>query len=158
MTIIPLEIAKALNGTHATDAEISFLRNRFANELLPEWLVGVLQGFKLGGASISLAEDYDLSGLGAELKWFTPEQMISESFEDEPGLTVVPIGLLPVAACAIGSGDPYFLDLRNSNNVDPPLVRVLHDFVGMEKSKFLIEGIEVVTHRLSEFFAKATVN
>ena len=66
MTIVPLKIANSLKGARASDAEISGLKERFANGLLPEWLIAVLQSYKLSGASLSLSEDKDLSGLGAE--------------------------------------------------------------------------------------------
>lgn len=157
MTIISKITAIALKGTCATDADIFMLKALFPTELVPEWLVVLLREFKLGGASISLEENDDNSGMGAELKWLTPPQMVSEALECEPGRSVLKIKLLPVAACATGSGDPYFLDLR-AMTIDPPLVRVLHDFVSEEGECFPLQGVEVVSYRLSDFFSKATVN
>ncbi|WP_156401369.1 hypothetical protein [Duganella sp. Root1480D1] len=157
MTVIAEETAIALKGVCSTDVDLSTLRSRFPQGLAPDWLIVAMGEFRLAGASLSLTENDDESGIGAELKWLTPIQMVSEAFESEPGLSVMAMGLLPIAACAIGSGDPYFLDLRTITD-DPPLVRVLHDFVGVEGKSFPPEGIEVVSQHLSDFFAKATVN
>lgn len=154
--MIPARIADALTGRCASEAEIALLKERFPPAMVPEWFVTLLREFRLARASLSLAESDDMAGLGAELYWFAPEGMISEAFDYYPGISVLGVGFLPIAGCAMGSGDPYFLDLRVST-VDPPVVRLLHDFAPLDGRAFPEEGIELVSRSLSEFFAKARV-
>jgi hypothetical protein len=49
-------------------------------------------------------------------------------------------------------GDPYFLDLRDPNEFDPPLVRVLHDFGGSDETVLISQGVELVVRRFSDLF------
>jgi hypothetical protein len=146
------EIANDLRGASAADSDIRLLRSRLPNSLVPNWLVNLLEGYKLAGVCFSLSSDSDNSGLGAEVIWLTPEQIVSETTDSEPGRSVVASQFLPIGACAIGSGDPYFLDLREASN-DPPVVRVPHDYAG--GSSYPLERVEVVSPRLSDFFRNA---
>lgn len=155
--MIPAETAAALKGTYASDDDLSVLRSKFPLGAVPEWFMALLKEFRLGRASLLLSESDDMAGLGADLYWFRPEDIISEAFDYQPGISVLGTGFLPIAGCAMGSGDPYFLDLRVSM-IDPPLVRILHDFVPFDGRPFPPEGIELVSRSLSAFFAKATVD
>lgn len=142
-------ISPNLRGTRATDDDIHFLKSRLPTGLTPDWLMALLRGYALAGVGFSLNEDHDESGIGAEVIWLTPEQIVSESVECEPGMSVLSYGFLAVGACAEGSGDPYFLDLRNSSD-DPPLVRIPHDYA--VSVPYPLDKIEVVTSSMSEFF------
>ena len=151
MTLDPClrSISPNLRGTRATDDDIHFLKSRLPTSLTPDWLMALLRGHALAGVGFSLNEDHDESGLGAELIWLTPAQIVSESIECQPGLSVLSHGFLPIGACAEGSGDPYFLDLRDSS-ADPALVRIPHDYAS--SGPYPYEKIEVVTSSISEFF------
>jgi hypothetical protein len=120
---------------------------------VPDWLVIKLRENGLAGVCFSLDADDDLSGLGADLLWLTPEQIVSEATQCEPGLSVVSLGYIPVGACAKGSGDPYFLDMRSGRR-DPPLVRIPHDFASIKP--YPLDRVEQVSKTLSEFFSKAS--
>jgi hypothetical protein len=147
-------IVDRLQGAKATDGDVRLLRSRLPNALSPDWLMDLLKGYKLAGVCFSLSGDHDRSGLGAELIWLTPEQIISEAFDAEPGRSVVSSKFLAIGSCALGSGDPYFLDLREASN-DPPLVRIPHDYAG--GTSYPIERVEVVVSRLSELFHSANL-
>jgi hypothetical protein len=147
-------IADRLHGANATDGDIQLLRSRLSNDLVPDWLVNLLKSYRLAGVCFSLSASDDQSGIGAEVIWLTVRQIISEAFESEPGKSVVSLKFLPIGACAIGSGDPYFLDVREASN-DPLLVRVPHDCAAA--SPYPLERVEVVASRLSVFFGNASV-
>jgi len=142
-------ISPNLRGTRATDGDIHFLKSRLPSSLTPDWLMAILRGRALAGVGFSLNEDRDESGIGAEIIWLTPAQIVSESVECQPGQSVLSYGFLPIGACAEGSGDPYFLDLRNSFD-DPALVRVPHDYAS--SGPYPREKIDIVTSSMSEFF------
>jgi hypothetical protein len=107
----------------------------------------------LAGICFSLDASHDVSGFGAELLWLTPAQIVSEATKCEPGLSVAPLGYIPIGGCAEGSGDPYFLDLRTGSQ-DPPLVRIPHDFAVTRP--YPVDRVELVTNTLSTFFSKAS--
>src|SRR5215213_1421491 len=107
-------ISPNLRGTRATNGDIHFLKSQLPASLTPDWLMALLREHPLAGVGFSLNTDHDESGVGAEVIWLTPEQTVSESVESEPGKSVLSYGFLAIGACAEGSGDPYFLGLRNS--------------------------------------------
>ena len=119
---------------------------------VPGWLLDLLRNYPLAGSEFSLREEADASELGAEMRWLTPDEMVSEAVETFPGIAAVPFGYLPVAMCLEGSGDPYFI--RVAGGEDPPLVRIPHEAV--DEDGGLRDGeVEVVCRRLSEFFKEA---
>ena len=145
-------IGKQLHGVPATSRDIQVLRHFFSETLMPDWFLALLMDFGLAGTYFSLDLDEDQSGVGADVLWLTPEQMISEARDSEPGLSIMSSGFIPVGACAQGSGDPYFLDLRDMS-ANPPFVRVPHDYAG--GSSYPLHKIEVVLSSLSEFFVRS---
>ena len=147
-------IGQNLRGKCATDDDIRLLKSRLPASLTPDWFIAALKGYALAGVSFSLNEDHDESAIGAELIWLTPAQIVSESVECQPGQSVLPLGFLPIGACAEGSGDPYFLDLR-SPSADPPLVRVPHDYATVRP--YPCEKVEAVTSSMSAFFQKSSI-
>jgi len=144
-------IESSLNGSKITKFEADSLAKNMPPELLPAWLIEALQNYPLFGVCFSLDESNDESGLGADLKWFSADQMIEEALSVYPGKVVLNLGYLPVAACLAGSGDPYFLKMKGSNLDDPALVRIPHDLVAKNDS-YPEEKIEVVCNSLSQFF------
>lgn len=150
-------IAANLYGTRTNQTEFERLAAVLSPELAPPWLAAMLETFPLAGVCFSLTEEEDESELGADLKWFSAEQIVEEATQAYPGRVVAPLGYLPIAACLAGSGDPYFLKLTGGASGDPPLVRVPHDLVKFDDS--YPEGqIELVCGSLGEFFRKASVD
>ena len=145
------KIESSLNGSKVTKSEADDLTKNLPPQLLPAWLLEALQNYPLSGVCFSLDEDDDESGLGADLKWFSVDQMIEEALSVYPGKVVLKLGYLPVAACLAGSGDPYFLKMKDSNLDDPVLVRIPHDLVA-ENDSYPESEIEVVCNSLSRFF------
>src|SRR5436309_1737426 len=96
------KIAKDLHGASASDDDILLLRSELPPRLRPDWLLSMLKDYKLAGVRLSLTKEHDRSGLGADLIWLSPRQIVSETRDSEPGISVVSFGFLPIGACAIG--------------------------------------------------------
>lgn len=146
------EMVQNLRGSLATDHDVRLLKASIPEVLLPNWFVDLLMKNRLAWVYFSLSENNDKSQLGAEVFWLTPRQMISEAAEYQPGISVLSLGYVCIGACALGSGDPYFLEMREVIN-DPPVVRIPHDFAG--KGPYPLNRVEQVTDSLSAFFSKA---
>lgn len=146
----------SLTGSRATEAEVKQLVDTLPSNILPIWLPPLLLRFRLAGVNFSLDEEEDVSGLGVDLMWFNVDQMIEEALSVYPGKSVLNLGYLPVAACLVGSGDPYFLKIPNGDE-DPPLVRIPHD-LALADEAFPESEIEIVCESLSQFFDKAVIN
>ena len=141
--------AGLLTGAVVTDAQITVLQGALSSHVLPDWYLLLLKTFPLCGTCFSLEDEEDLSEMGVEVMWFTPEQIVDEALNAYPGKKVVDLGYLPVGACLTGSGDPYFLRIKGGS-VNPSLVRIPHDAPPDEDYP---EGqIEIVTTSLSDFF------
>ncbi len=112
------------------------------------WLLDLMRHYPLIGTTFCLSQDHDLSGLGVDMSWMTPEDILCESLELYPGIAAIGVGYVPVGMCLRGSGDPYFL---KGNCDNPPLVRIPHD--GLQSDLSLSESvIEIVRPQLSDFF------
>lgn len=147
------QLADRLDGRVATDVEIELLQTSLPSRLVPEWLLEAIREHKLIGSYFCLDEQSDPSGLGVDMKWLTPEQMLSEAIEYEPGMSIWPLGFMPIGECEKGSGDPYFLDLREVDSTDPAVFRVYHDMA--RTGAYPSEGVAMVSPRLSKFLLEA---
>ena len=143
-----------LKGRTITPQEVSELTAGVGEKLLPAHLLDWLLSYPLVGTEFYLSEDEDESGLGAEMQWLTPAQMVSETVETYPGIVAGPLGYLPVGMCLTGSGDPYFL--KTGSGDDPPLVRIPHEAADAD-GNLDVDRIEQVTPRLSDFLRKAEI-
>ena len=112
------KIESSLNGSKATKSDTDELAKNLTPELLPAWLMEVLQNYSLSGVCFSLDEENDESGLGADLKWFDVKQIAEEALTAYPGNAVLDLGCLPIAACLAVSGGPYFLKVKGNNVSD----------------------------------------
>jgi hypothetical protein len=148
------DIADRLDGAKATENDVRMLRAKLPAALMPDWLADVLKRYNLAGASFELGEDQDLSKLGAYVLWMPAGEMLVEANECEPGMTVVRSGFLPFGGCSVGSGDPYFFDMRQGSH-DPPVVRIPHDYAGGKS--YPLDRVELVLPSLSKFFSIASV-
>jgi hypothetical protein len=81
----------------------------------------------LAGKSVELSDEDDLSGIGASIRLFNEAEAASEANDVYPGLVVKADGYVPIACCAEGSGDPYFIRIQD---LQPgPVYRIYHDSV-----------------------------
>jgi hypothetical protein len=81
----------------------------------------------LAGKAAEISDRDDLSGVGASIRMFNESDAASESNEFYPGLVVKADGYVPIAGCAEGSGDPYFIRIQDQQ--PGPVYRIYHDTV-----------------------------
>jgi hypothetical protein len=135
-----------LPGRRATAAELELLKARLS-PLMADWCIWLMGAYDVIGYDVVLEPSDDPSGLGVEFRWMTPEQIISEATESEPGIAAGRHGLAPIGLCLSGSGDPYFVNTLASDN--PPVVRIPHEAV--HDGELDLAAIEVVSPSLSAF-------
>ena len=145
-----------LYGSTVSDVDTARLTSAISGGTALQAYAHVLLSFRLCGMPFVLAEDDDLSGVGAELQWLTPDQIISEALEVYPGILVTKLGFIPVGMCLMGSGDYYYINAKSSDPFDPPLVRIPFDGV-TSKTTYAEEMIEPVSKSLTDFFKAAVM-
>lgn len=150
-------IASSLYGQKLSDTEEKMLRDKLPGKLVPPWLLEMLKEFPLAGVSFSMPKEEDESHMGVDLKWMIPSHVIDEALSTYPGLSVLSQGYLPIGSCLEGSGDPYFLDLREGSD-DPAIVRIPHDSVPSDSQPYPEDDIELVCSTMSEFFSIASID
>ena len=143
-----------MSGRLITEQEAQDLKAEIRPSLLSSWLLNLLLKCPLVETTFSLTAAQDNSGLGVEMKWLTPRQMISETIEAFPGIAAASLGCLPIGMCLEGSGDPYFLRTTDSDHL---LVRIPHHAVDGEQT-LREDLVEIVDASLSEFLDKARIS
>ena len=146
--------AADLRGRTIDAQEAADIAARLGSGLLPARFLEWLRSHPLVGTEFSLSEEEDESGLGVDMKWLTPAQMIDEMTETWPGIAAAPAGYLAIGSCLDGSGDYYYL--KAGTDDDPPLVRIPHEAVGPD-DKLIEDRIQIVSPRLSDFLRKAEI-
>jgi len=96
--------------------------------MIPEYWIKFLDDNYLRGVECEIPEDEDLSQLdGGCLEVFSEKSILDEANDYYPGLVVKNDGYIPVAGCSHGSGDPYFINIKDGPY--GPLYRIYHDEV-----------------------------
>ena len=97
--------------------------------MIDHW-IGFRDKYNLSGREISIPISKDLSGAGAEIEILDNAGMLNEQTALYPGIRVSRDGYVPVGGCALGSGDPYFININEGEG--GPLYRIYHDEVSDE--------------------------
>ena len=134
------------SGRRASSEELALLKGQLPT-LIDDWCIRLMSTYDLIGSEVVLDSSSDPSGLGVEFRWMTPEQIISEATEAQPGIAASQHGFAPIGLCLSGSGDPYFINTFESDN--PAVVRIPHDAV--HHTELDLAAIEVVSPSLSAF-------
>ena len=140
-----------LGGRSITNDEARDLQRDISPSLLPQWLLNLMATYPVIGARFRLSENQDQSGLGVDMKWLTPGQMVSEAKEAQPGIAAAVSSYLPIGMCLQGSGDPYFLQAGSGE--DPPVVRIPHQALDGEY-RLQEDQVEIVSENLSKFLSE----
>ena len=100
------------------------------------------------------------------MRWNTLDSVLDETFNYFPAAYIYEQGYIPVARCAMCSGDQYFVAfsqttiaqiVRYTNEQDnPPLIQVFHDASDPDEM-MTPEACVVVAQNLSGFFMYAAV-
>ena len=92
----------------------------------PYWQIFVEQ-HHLIGREFSVPVQSDLSGVGADIEILDGRGIRTEQTELYPGIAVSKAGFVPIGGCRLGSGDPYFICVRDGEG--GPLYRIYHEEV-----------------------------
>jgi len=134
-----------LHGRRATSNELKLMKA--LSPSIADWCISLMGAFDVIGSEVLVEPANDPSGLGVEFRWMTPEQIVSEATQSQPGIAAGQHGLTPIGLCLSGSGDPYFMNTLESDN--PAVVRVPHEAV--HEGELDLDAIEVVSPSLSAF-------
>jgi len=140
-----------LTGRCLTEGEAQYLATRLP--VPAGWILDLMRNYPLIGSKFKLSHEQDLSGLGVELEWMTPENIINESLELYPGIAAISLNYVAIGTCLFGSGDPYFVKVVNK---DSALVRIPHDRLKADLTLAESE-IEIIRDRLSDFFLSSQI-
>lgn len=159
-----IEIENSLNslleripkfGKKAILEEINAI-NQNCSEILPDWYAKILLNYPVCGLEIGWQQyepEEDFDGINW-MMWSNLEMMQSEMIDAYPGIAIYKHGYLNVATCSHGSGDPYFINVKEGDN--PRVLQVFHD-VSDEYKIIVEEGIDIVANSLSDFFQNCIV-
>lgn len=156
-----IEVAKSLAARAAefghysrtlTDEECRELTA--ALPIYPAWLLDLLTTVPLCGLDLGwLPDDPDWDPeLVCYLEVSSAKEILSETLEAFPGLTILSAGYVNFGCDAHGGGDPYFIP--TNEGMDPPLYQFYHDF-SHDLERALSKGRYLVAPRLSEFLRTA---
>ena len=141
----PSEEIEFLMGIEQTENHFNGLDERIKS-VIPEWLKTMLIKYKIANL---LIDTRDIDGEEISVQFNSFELIQDAGLEAYPGLAILELGYLGIAEDPTGSGDPYFISLKEGNN--PPVYQIYHDVsdVGEEIIK---EGKELISHKLSDLF------
>lgn len=105
-------------------------RNHISSIIIPHYWHTFLHQNRLAGRELSIPAEAELSGVGIEIEILDEQGILTEQTEAYPGICVSGVEFVPIGICALGTGDPCFI---NSHDGDGgPLYRIYHDEVNDE--------------------------
>jgi hypothetical protein len=141
-----------IKGRTADANECKYLIENLS-ELNLDFILDIIQTYPLIGCNFVLSDFHDASGLGVDMIWMPPLDIVEESTKFYPGIVAKKYGYLPIGSCLIGSGDPYFIECKKiSNTIN--LLRIPHTAVFNDD--LVIESIEFVSS-LIDFFKWSSI-
>jgi hypothetical protein len=143
-----------IKGRTADANECKYLIENLS-ELNLDFILNIIQTYPLIGCNFVLPDLHDASGLGVDMIWMPPLDIVEESTKFYPGIAAKKYGYLPVGSCLIGSGDPYFMECNKTNNI-VNLIRIPHTAVFNDD--LLIERIELVSNFIDFFKWSSILN
>lgn len=147
-------------GVCETRESVRRFRDRLGH-LVPEWYTEMMSLWALGRCVLDVVDDETSS-----LYWLTLDQTIEEAFDFFPGGWVREHGYVPVAGCAMGGGDPYFMHLTGGQETvlagidvdtsNPPILQIYHNKV--DETGALADGAyRIVADSFSELLRSVRV-
>ena len=94
---------------------------------IPSYWREFREQFQLLHTEVEIPEEYDLSGVGADIEFYDDDTIVDSMTDSYPECIVNKDGFLPVGGCQTGSGDPYFIN--TSEGVGGKLYQIYHDMV-----------------------------
>ncbi len=106
------------------------IRDHMSGVIIPHYWQTFLRQNRLVGQELSIPASADLSGVGIEIEILDEQGILTEQTEAYPGICVSGVGFVPIGICALGTGDPYFIN--SHDGAGGPLYRIYHDEVNDE--------------------------
>lgn len=103
----------------------------------------------LVGKEVEIPKTEDLSGIGGTIELFDETDAIEEANDFYPGLVVRHDGFVPIGGCALGGGDPYFINLQDQQ--PGPVYRIYHDSVhdqNYDRNEAVVRVLDSFEHLL----------
>jgi len=94
---------------------------------MPPYWKAFVEQHQLIGRELSRPIEADLSRVGAIIEILDDANSLDEQTNFYPGIGVASSGFVPVGGCGIGTGDPYFINIRDGEG--GPLYQIYHDEV-----------------------------
>src|SRR5271165_3468834 len=85
-------------GERLSPGDAERLRAKFRHPAV-ESLIALEVELPLAGATLTLSEERDPSGIGVEMEWMVTRFVFSEAEEATPGIQAARLGLVPVGMC-----------------------------------------------------------
>jgi len=141
-------------GRQATQEELNQLLSVLGNTI-PDWYIHMLRELPLIGLEVGWQADEPEDGYDGiqYVDIYKPAQMIDESIQAYPGMSISEKGYVCIGGDPTGSGDPYFIDFSSK---DAPVYQVYHD-VGHRAEDIIKHGRVKVADSLAEFFCAGIV-
>lgn len=114
---------------------------------LPSSLISHLLLLPLTGVCFSLDDEQDESGLGADFRWMTLDEILDEATQAYPGIVARRHGYLPIGICLEGSGDPYFLRIEDGTIVRIPHQAAINDELDFTQIEPVIGSIVALINK-----------
>jgi len=102
---------------------------------IPSYWREFREQFQLLHTEVEIPEEYDLSGVGADIEFYDDDTIVDSMTDSYPECIVNKDGFLLVGGCQAGSGDPYFIN--TSEGVGGKLYQIYHDMVSGAREKMI---------------------
>lgn len=116
--------------------------------LLPDWFQELLLNYPLTGLVIDINGNTE-DELSIEFAGF--ENVQDEFYDLYPGCAIGRLGYLCIGEDPTGSGDPYFINIKDGDN--PPVYQVYHD-AGDVGEEIIEHGCVKIANKLSDLFSR----
>ncbi len=133
-----------LKGKRSSQESCQRLKKEFPGFPI-SWLVAAMSEFPLAGCN------FFLDPIDLDMEWMTVEKMVEESKKFYPGISSTQHNYFPVGTCLYGSGNPYFINLNDSNKA---VVQIPHDAID-SKMQLKRGEVEAIFPTLSALFKHA---
>ncbi len=122
--------------------------NKAMGGRIPEWFIDLFTSYPLSHALIEIKDRED-DEMEYVLEFVSPEWMESESLEAYPGCAILEHGYICIAADPTGGGDPYFINVNESD--DPAVYQIYHDISDVAE-EIIAHGRQKIAESFSELF------
>lgn len=142
-------------GERISSGECLEILERFA-PLDCSWVATLMALCRVSGTTFSnIHRERDPSIESFDFRWLSPKEIIDEAFGVFPGIAAIKAGYVPVGECLIGTGNPYFLQVRQP---DRALYEIRHDAVDTDNETLLPGACSILVPDILELLRFVNVS